>query len=139
MRSILAFGVAATLLATSAHAASSADGLWRTPSKHGVVEVYDCEAALCARVVTSDTLKANPDLRDVHNADPSLRSRSMKGVVVISAMTGGPTEWKGGRAYDPDDGKTYSGSLRLTDPDTLTMKGCVVAPFCLSQTWRRAK
>ncbi len=130
-------GVAA-LAAGAAHAASPADGVWRTPEKHGVVEVFDCGGALCARIVTSDTLKVDPQEKDLRNKDPSLRSRPMKGLVVIWGMTGGPPSWKGGQAYDPDDGRIYTGSLRLVNADTLSMTGCIVFPLCRSETWKRA-
>ena len=139
MRSALACGLAAALLAAPAYAASAVDGLWRTPVKHGVLEVYDCGDQVCARVVTSDTLKANPEERDLRNRDPTLRSRPMKGLVIISGMSGGPSDWKGGHAYNPEDGKTYAGSMRLTGPDTLTLTGCVVFPFCQSRTWTRVR
>ena len=136
MRLILALSV--VIVATSANAASPADGLWLTPEKHGVVEVYDCGQAICARIVTSDPLKVNPQEKDVRNKDAALRSRPMKGLVVISGMTGGPAVWKGGHAYNPDDGRIYTGSLHLVNPDTLSMTGCVVFPLCRSERWKRA-
>ena len=61
----------------------------------------------------------------------------MKGLMVIWGMSGGPAEWKGGHAYNPRDGRTYTGAMRLVDADTLSMSGCIVFPICASQTWKR--
>ena len=46
--------------------------------------------------------------------------------------------WSGGRIYNPDNGKTYVGDLRLLDPTRLKVTGCLVRPLCGSQVWRRA-
>lgn len=44
-------------------------------------------------------------------------------------------EWSG-KAFNPDDGKTYSGKMRL-DGDTLVTEGCVLI-ICRSVTWTRS-
>ncbi len=44
-----------------------------------------------------------------------------------------------GSLYNPNDGKTYSGSLKLTGPNTLEVAGCVMSVFCKRQTWTRVK
>ncbi len=44
-----------------------------------------------------------------------------------------------GVSYNPNDGKTYSGSLKLTGPDSLEVSGCVMSVFCKRQTWTRVK
>ncbi len=31
----------------------------------------------------------------------------------LSGFSGGPTQWKGGRVYNPDDGGTYKGTIKL--------------------------
>jgi uncharacterized protein (DUF2147 family) len=124
-------------LAGAAKAAAGPEGLWNTPVHHGVVEVYDCGEAICARIVTSDTLKRDPTEKDIKNKDPALRDRPLKGLTVMSDFKGGPMEWKDGRAYDPADGGTYRGSMKLVDPDTIRLTGCIVFPLCQTQTWTR--
>jgi uncharacterized protein (DUF2147 family) len=130
---------AALLVSISAARAAAAgpEGFWATPEHHGVVEVYDCGAAICARIVTSDNLRRDPTEKDLKNKDPALRDRPLKGLTVMTDFKGGPEEWKDGRAYDPDDGGTYHGSMKLVAPDVIRLKGCIVFPLCRTDTWTR--
>jgi len=125
------------LAAAPAFAASPAEGLWRTPTNNGEVRIAECGQALCGRIVSSDRIKADPELRDTKNRNEALRSRPLKDLLMLQGFTGGPTEWKGGTVYNPEDGGTYKGRLKLQDADTLRLTGCIVAPLCKSQTWRR--
>jgi len=133
---------AAVLLALAvATPAMAADitGRWRTPGNGGEVEVYKCGAAVCGRLINSAHIAREPGALDVKNQDASLRSRKLKGLTFLTGFAGGPTEWKGGKVYNPEDGKTYSGSITATDANTLKLKGCVVAPLCKTQVWTRMK
>ncbi|WP_448662614.1 DUF2147 domain-containing protein [Sphingomonas sp. CJ20] len=131
-------------LPISTAAQSGADsallGKWRTERKDGMVEIHRCGAALCGRVLDGAPLRANPDQRDVHNPDPALRTRKVKGLRVLDGFSGGPKRWKGGPLYDPETGNLAgSGTLTLTDADTLAVKGCIAMFLCRTQTWRRAR
>ena len=137
-RLVLAFA-AATLAASAAHAASPADGAWRTPSKNGEVHITECGAALCGKLVMSDGIKADPALADTKNKDPAQRARLLKDLPMLNGFTGGPKEWKGGTVYNPEDGGAYKGSIKLIDADTLKLTGCIVFPLCKTQTWTRIK
>ena len=127
---------AAALAAAGAAWASPASGTWRTPENAGVVEVADCGGGICGRLVTSERIAADPTLKDRNNRDPALRTRTLKGMALFEGMTGGPAEWKG-KVYNPVDGKTYSGSVRLVSADTLKLTGCIIYPLCKTQTWKR--
>jgi uncharacterized protein (DUF2147 family) len=128
------------LLAWSgAAAASPLAGTWRAPVKGAVIEVYDCGAEVCGRVLDSDDLRANPDLRDVHNRSPADRSRKVRGLTMMTGFKGGPPVWTGGVLYDPSSGNSYAASITLPTPDRLVLKGCLFGPFCLSQTWTRVR
>jgi uncharacterized protein (DUF2147 family) len=139
MRSGFWFGlIAAVSVAGAAHATSPIEGRWLTPVQHGVIEITACGETICGHVVSSDHIKSDPGLKDSHNKDAALRDRPVKGLTMLAGFTGGPKEWKGGTAYNPDDGNTYKGSLTLADPNTLKVTGCVVFPLCKTQTWTRA-
>ena len=131
--------VAIALFASLAQAATPADGDWKTQKDNAVVRISGCGDALCGYLVTSDRLKSHPEQMDVRNRDKSLRSRTLKGMALFSGLKGGPTEWTDGSLYDPEDGKTYKGSIRLVDVDTMKLTGCVFVPLCLSQTWTRIR
>ncbi|MCY3672067.1 MAG: DUF2147 domain-containing protein, partial [Alphaproteobacteria bacterium] len=51
---------------------------------------------------------------------------------------GGEGPWKGGRIYNPENGKTYRSNLRLKGADTLRVSGCVFI-FCETQIWTRVE
>jgi uncharacterized protein (DUF2147 family) len=124
---------------SAAHADAGAVGEWDTHHAGGVVRISECGGALCGKVVTSEPLKTDPDAKDIRNADASQRNRPLKGLTVFYGLKGGPTEWTGGSIYNPEDGRTYHGSIKLVDADTLKLTGCVFVPLCQSQTWTRIK
>ncbi|WP_454916896.1 DUF2147 domain-containing protein [Xanthobacter sediminis] len=129
---------AGLLLSVPALAADPA-GLWQTPTRGGQVEISRCGASLCGRLVASEGLRADPALKDLNNQNPKLRDRPLKGLAILTGFTGGPDEWTGGSIYNAEDGKTYSGSIRLQGNDTLELKGCVFVPLCKTQTWTRLR
>lgn len=101
------------LLMAAAMAASGADaaiGRWKTETRNGIVEIAPCPspggASICGRLLTSDGLRANPDLRDANNKDASLRGRRLAGVQMLGGFTRG------------DDGtsSTRSGWARRSTP-----------------------
>lgn len=132
-----------TLLAALAAAgpgwAASPEGVWRTPSRGGVVELSACGQALCGRLLTTNGISANPLLPDGKNRDPALRTRVLKDLQIVQGFTGGPTEWTGGTVYNPVDGGTYRGKIVLVDDDRLRLTGCIVFPLCTTQTWTRMR
>ena len=114
-------------------------GLWRTEAGGGQIEISRCGSSLCGKLVTSDGIKANPDLRDLRNKDPALRNRPLKNLQILGGFAGGPPTWTGGTIYNSIDGGTYSGTITLVSPNQLKLKGCIVAPLCKTQTWTRMK
>ena len=130
---------AVSLSPTAIAMASPAEGLWNSPTKHGQVQIYDCGAAICGRVTDGDDIRANPDIRDAKNKDTAEQTRRIKGAVIMTGFHGGPTEWAGGKVYDPDSGNTYHGTVTLVDANTLHLKGCIFGPLCRTETWTRAR
>ncbi|MCJ1960520.1 MULTISPECIES: DUF2147 domain-containing protein [Novosphingobium] len=126
-------------LAAPAQAASadSALGTWRTPSKNGTIEISRCGASICGRLVSSDNLKKNPNLRDVNNKDEAKRDRKLMGLQIIGGFEKDGDKWEKGSIYNPEDGGTYKATISLEGPDTLKLKGCIVWPLCKTQTWTR--
>jgi len=140
MRAILAaMAILASMVAGQARAgAGTTDylGRWRTQSEGGVVEIYRCGPALCGRIVMSGRLLKDPDARDRKNKSAALRGRRMLGLDLLSGLEPDGAGWKG-RLYNPEDGETYSGTMRLTGPGKLKVQGCVLYILCRSQTWTR--
>lgn len=131
----------AAFLSLAAAPALAADvtGTWMTPTDEGMVEIKPCGTSVCGTLVSSDDIKKNPALTDSKNSDASLRSRPLKGLLMLSGFSGSGGSWSGGKIYNPDDGKTYTATLTMKGDNTLEVRGCVFVPLCETQTWTRAK
>ncbi|MFG1464655.1 DUF2147 domain-containing protein [Xanthobacter sp. DSM 24535] len=134
-----ALSIAALPIAALPARAADVTGTWATPTKNGLVEITRCGSSVCGRLVSSDGIKADPGLKDVNNSNAALRTRPLKGLQILQGFAGGPAEWTGGEIYNADDGKTYSATLRLDGDNTLNVRGCVIVPFCKTQTWTRSR
>ena len=133
----------APLLAALAVAAggdsAAVAGLWKTPTDGGsIVRLEPCGDSLCGRIVTSPHIRANADQRDVLNKDRSLRGRQLRDLLVLKVRHTAPGVWAEGWAYDPTDGGTYHGSMKLAAGGVLRLTGCIFVPLCKTQTWTRA-
>ncbi|MFZ0266822.1 DUF2147 domain-containing protein [Caulobacter sp.] len=131
---------ALALSAVSAPAlAQDATGLWLTQTNGGQVEISRCGNSLCGKLVSSDHIKSDPTVKDAKNKDASLRNRPLKNMQMLYDFTGGPTKWTGGKVYNANDGGTYSGTITMTSPNELKLKGCIMAPLCKTEKWTRIK
>ncbi|WP_375456390.1 DUF2147 domain-containing protein [uncultured Methylobacterium sp.] len=134
LRTVSCPALLALCLAGSAVQAQAGDpaGLWLTETGDSKVRLSRCGAGYCGTLVST----AGRGL-DANNPDPALRTRSVVGVQIVSA-TSATADGYSGTLYNPKDGKTYSGSLRMTGPDAIEVSGCVMSVFCKRQTWKRA-
>jgi uncharacterized protein (DUF2147 family) len=111
-------------------------GMWRQPGNGPLVQVYSCQGGgICAKVAST----ADPDLKDVKNPEPSLRSRPVAGLVIWQhPKESGDLQWIGS-SYNIADGGTYYGTMHLTSSTTLDLSVCDLnAMRCDDQTWTKA-
>jgi uncharacterized protein (DUF2147 family) len=134
---------ATALLVLSAAPAFAADpsGLWLTQDGEAKVQIYNCGQAFCGKIAWlkhPNDPKTNKPKTDASNSDASKKSRPVLGLEIISAMKPGgrPDQWSGS-LYDPEEGKTYSGSLTMQNMLNIKLEGCVLALFCRSEIWKR--
>lgn len=130
------------LLILSAAAGAGMDanaviGRWRTPVRHGVVEVARCGPSICGKLVDSDGLRANPDLRDANNKDAALKGRRLMGVQMLQGFVWKGGAWTGGSIYNAEDGGVYKATVTPVSSTELTLRGCIMWPLCKTQTWTK--
>jgi len=119
--------------------ANAVTGRWRTEVRHGTVEIARCGPSLCGKLIDSDGLKADPDLRDIHNKDEKQRGRRLMNLQILSGFAWQDGAWTGGTIYNAEDGGTYKATVTPVSGNQLKLKGCIVWPLCKTQTWNRVK
>jgi uncharacterized protein (DUF2147 family) len=103
-------------------AAQDALGVWQRDTGASRVRFAKCGEALCG---TLSWLK-DP------NGPAKVGQR-----IFYDMKPSGAGKWSGS-AFNPEDGKTYSGTMTLSG-DTLTTAGCVLGGLiCRSVVWKRA-
>ena len=133
--------VATTLHPAQVFAADPASvvGTWRAPSKNGVIVIEACGASLCGRLVESDLIRSNPDLRDVKNKEAAKRTRKLKDLQILGGFKRSGETWTDGTIYNPEDGGTYKATITPAGPNALKLKGCIAWPLCKTQNWTRIR
>lgn len=109
-------------------------GLWLTEAKDGHVEITDCgDGSPCGTLVWIDPAKS-PTLHDERNRDIALQDRPLIGVPIVWGYVAGRGEWRRGRIYNPEDGKTFGSSMKRLSNGTLRVRGCL-GPICITNIW----
>jgi len=134
----LILALISTVGSTSANAAEgSIVGSWMTDTRSAIVDISFCEPeSPCGEITWVDPNGAS--VVDRNNPDESLQERPLVGVMMLWGFKAKGDKWKGGKIYNPKDGKTYKSKVSLNDDGTLKVKGCV-GPICKTQTWTRAE
>ena len=143
MRKRLTPAVLATLLLTfplAGPALADLQGIWAMSDGKVTVKVDDCGGNLCARIVDLkepiSKIDGKPKV-DRENPDPAKRNRPLIGLSILIGMKPtGDNFWKGA-IYHPDDGKTYSATVRY-DGRSMKVKGCVAGVLCKTNTFVRS-
>lgn len=113
-------------------------GKWLSADKEGITEIYARDGQFFGKLVwlKKPTDSTGQPFTDTQNPVVTLRKQPLLGLQILSGFRYERREWKGGTIYDPETGKTYSCVMRLTDPNTLTVRG-YWGPFYQTQTWTR--
>jgi lathosterol oxidase len=130
------------LSATRAQASSNIGGRWASQGFGSIVELRPCPGpavTMCGRILWlwQERTSTGHPRTDAHNPDPALRSRALVGIEIVRDLRETAAGvWSDGTIYNPDDGRTYTGAIRLRN-GTLELRGCALNVFCQTQTWRR--
>jgi uncharacterized protein (DUF2147 family) len=118
------------------------EGEWLIKDGTTKVRFERCDGGSCGRIVWLRELidpATGQSRRDGKNENATLRDRPLIGLLLMAKLTqDGPTAWSGA-LYNPQDGRTYRGSLKRLDANRLELSGCVLAIICKSETWTRSR
>ena len=125
-------------------------GVWLNQEKDAHIEIVPCDGTFCGRIVwlkepnypegSKDGVPGTPKL-DHNNPDPALRKTPVIGLVMMHGFEyAGDNLWKGGKVYDPKNGKTYSGKLRLISRNQLDLRGYIgISLLGRTAAWTRVE
>jgi uncharacterized protein (DUF2147 family) len=142
MFNLIRLGLFAAVISTSPLGSKLADaaspyGTWSMGKV--TVKVTDCGGGLCGTIIglkePISKIDGKPKV-DRENPDTSKRDRPLIGLSILIGMK--PVDsgkWQGA-IYNPDDGKTYSASVKF-DGDILKVQGCVAGIFCKTNNFVR--
>lgn len=140
---VIAFLVMPLCATARAQATPTPVGLWNTISDTdgkptAVVEIREVNGQLSG-VVRSLLVVAGPEDSVCARCSGERKGQRIVGMEILRHMRRDGDEWSGGEILDPENGKTYRATLRLTDGgQKLVLRGYVGLPlFGRSQTWIR--
>lgn len=138
--------LAATTLAMLPGAALAApadpSGTWLTEDGRARIRVEKCgpqEKNVCGYVVWLKVPlndKGQPRL-DFKNPDPKKQARPSLGHQLIMDLKPNADSRFEGKIYNSEEGKYYDVTIWTEQPTELSIRGCMLAILCGSQTWTR--
>lgn len=137
--SFAALVVASMALMCGPAGAAEPAGVWLSADGDVKMKVAPCGGGICSTVawLKSPNDASGKPKTDKNNPDTSKRNRPIMGSPIIVGMKpDGANKWSG-HIYNAEDGKTYSGSFKLTGANSAEIEGCV-AIFCKTKAWTRS-
>src|SRR5436305_13070040 len=123
LRLAIALSLSLTAMVVGPAFADDVTGTWLRESGLSKVKFAPCGNAICGNIVW---IKSGVDT-------PAKVGQRL----FFDMKPTGPNAWSGS-VINPDDGKTYSGTMSLSG-GTLTTQGCAMGGMiCRSSTWTRA-
>ena len=116
-------------------------GFWLVETQRSIIEIVPCGDSACGKIVwlIEPLDEAGQPRTDHLNGDAKLTGRPLCGLEMINGFSrDDPGVWTSGSIYSPNEGKTYSASMKLRDGGTLKLRGYLLVPlFGKSQIWTR--
>ncbi|MDZ7899563.1 MAG: DUF2147 domain-containing protein [Arcicella sp.] len=111
-------------------------GEWLAETKDGRIQIYKVGEKFFGKVVWGrDGVR-----KDVNNPDPKLQEQNIIGSVILKNFDFTGKAWEEGTVYDPNNGKTYSCTMKMPDINTLSLRGFIgISLLGRSTTWTRVK
>lgn len=134
MMKIVSMIAALSVFAGSSVAAATAQptpfGLWQNPKATIIVRAHSCGELLCGTIIWA----APEAISDARDAGVT----TLVGTNLLSDYhPNGRGRWAG-KVYVPDEGRRFSSTIELKDPNHLRISGCILGGLiCKHQIWVR--
>jgi len=118
-------------------------GIWEPSNGRSRIKVDRIGNKYYGRVVwliEPNDADGNPRT-DINNPNPDLRNVPLRGFRMCKDFVyQGDDTWSEGTLYDPNNGSTYSGTIKMRDDNTLDMRGYIgVEAIGRTAVWKRLK
>lgn len=111
-------------------AAAKADdilGVWANDSNKGHIEIYKLNGKYYGKIIWLKhpfDATGRPKV-DYKNPDERARNQQLLGLIMLRGFKYEDDQWKGGKIYNPQDGKEYNSFIKLTDQRTMSVRGYI--------------
>ena len=147
MKKTLLFTLVVLFLSTFAFAQDSAEadrltGVWEPSNGKVKVKIDKIGEKYYGKIVwlrePIDPATNEPKV-DRNNPDEKLTSTPLRGYRILKDFTyTGKNEWSEGTIYDPENGSTYSCTIKMSDENTLDIRGYIgISALGRSDVWKR--
>jgi uncharacterized protein (DUF2147 family) len=80
------------------------------------------------------------DKKDVNNPDEKMKTQPIVGSVILKGFEFTGKSWEEGTIYDPNNGKTYSCTIKMKKANELEIRGYIgISLLGRTTVWTRAK
>jgi uncharacterized protein (DUF2147 family) len=110
------------------------EGIWFNDKKDAKIQVFKANGKFYGKIIW---IKEQTKL-DENNPKPALRSKSLVGLVILLGCEKDGDTYDNGRIYDPENGKTYSCTIKNKGNNTLALRGYIgLSLFGRTTEWER--
>ena len=123
----LSFIFALLFISTLAFAQDITQGTWFNEQKTSKIQFYKQGNKLFGKIVwLKEPLENGKPRVDKFNSDAKLKIRPLMGLVFLTNFTAdGEKVWEDGEIYDPNNGKTYSCTIKIKKSNELEIRGFI--------------
>ena len=111
-------------------------GEWLAESKDGKVLIYKQGEKYFGKI----SWGKDGDKKDANNPDAKLKTQPIIGSVILKGFEFTGKFWENGNIYDPNNGKTYSCTIKMKKPNELEIRGYIgISLLGRTTVWMRVK
>lgn len=122
--------------------ASDIVGSWVTEENKSIVKIFEKDNKYYGKIIwlKEPNDDQGNEKTDKENPIEKLRSRKLIDMVIMFDFEFDGEKWDYGKVYDPKNGNTYSGTLRMRTDDIIDLRGYIgISLIGRTSSWIRYK
>ena len=111
-------------------------GEWLAESKGGKVLIYKQGEKYFGKISWG---KSGNEKKDVKDPDEKLKTQTLVGSIILKNFESTGKSWEEGTIYDPNNGKTYSCTIKIKKSNELEIRGFIgISILGRTTVWTRS-